>query len=101
MYETSGIPADQLSVTLLDAAKYGYGVGGSYQIYENVVVDLGWFQSFMGSWKNDSSTIARLSLQIDPVTQNIDETYDRLVAQGDYQSSTFILAGGLTYTFGK
>ena len=101
MYETSGIPPEQLSVTLLDAPKYGYGIGGSYGLSKNIVLDVGWFQSFMGSWDNETSSISRLSLQIDPLSQEINEVYDRLVAQGSYQSSAFIFAGGLTYTLGQ
>ena len=100
LFEQGGIPTSSINVSSIDRDKIGYGLGASYIFSDSFSMDLGFFQSFFGTWTIEDSSISRLAAEIDlsdfdNIEVNLIE--DRVVGNGTYSSNVFY--GGLSGTY--
>lgn len=97
LWEQGAIPAGNRNVSLVDGTKFGYGVGGTFQAWDRVAFDLGWFQSFMPRTTIDNSSVESIVLHWE-TGQIVD---GRNVGDGELGGSAKILGFGVNYAFGK
>jgi len=97
MMEGSAIPAETMSVGLVDGQKWGYGLGGTIKAHKRLDIDLGWFQSFLPEQTIENSQVKQIV--VDPFTGEFVD--GRVVGDGVLASHINILGGGINYYFGK
>ena len=97
LYETSAIPTQTQSVSLLDGPKVGYGLGITHNFSKRVSYDLGWFQSFIFERTIDDSDVRAITVN----WQTGDIVDGRVVGDGVLSGSSMLFGGGLNYHFGS
>ena len=95
-FETSAIPTETQSVSLVDGNKLGYGAGATFWAGDNCALDFGVFQSFLQERKITNSQAKQISIH--PLNGAFLE--GTVVGDGTFRSSVFIFGGGLNWYFG-
>jgi long-chain fatty acid transport protein len=101
LYETPGVPQNNLSVSLVDTEKIGLGLGGSWHSSSGLSLDIGLFTAFLPTVESEDSLGKRIAATVNVAEQEAEILEDRIVADGVYNSTTILGAVGLTYRFGQ
>ncbi len=96
LYETSGIPEETVSVSLVDGDKWGVGGGLSVYAWRGLALDMGYFQSWLPDRQITDSTLKAIA--VDPFSGEIID--GRTIGNGTLESSIRIMGAGLTFDFG-
>jgi long-chain fatty acid transport protein len=100
LYETSAISTKTVGVALVDADKWGYGLGGSLNLGNGLVVDLGLSQSFLDDLEITDSEVTQI--RVNPLAGAGEDTLVEgiVVGNGTMESSIFMVGAGLVWHFG-
>jgi long-chain fatty acid transport protein len=100
LYETSAIPTQTVGVSLVDANKWGYGLGGSMNLSNGLTVDLGISQTFLDSLDITDSEVSQI--RVNPLAGEGEDTLidGIIVGNGTMESSIFMVGAGLVWSFG-
>lgn len=101
LYETAGVPENNLSVSLVDTNKIGMGLGGSWHSASGLSLDVGFFTAFLPTVESKDSLGKRIAATVNVAEQEAAIIEDRIVADGVYSSNTILGSVGLTYRFGQ
>ena len=95
-YESSAIPPETQSVSLIDGGKLGYGLGGTFRASDRWALDFGLAQSFPESREITTSQVRQIS--VNPLTGDFLE--GEKIGNGSFQSSLLIFGAGVHWFFG-
>lgn len=105
-YETSAIPTEALSVSLVDGPKWGVAAGMSAMIKDRLSIDAGFIQSFIKTQEIRDSIVYRIEVPVDLVAvgfngEPLEVKNGPAVGNGTMKSSVTTGSVGLTYLWGK
>ena len=101
LYETSAIPTKTVGVGLVDANKWGYGVGGTVAVGQRgIELDFGLSQSFLQDLNITDSEVSQI--RVNPLAGEDEETLidGIVVGNGTIESSLIMFGAGLVWHFG-
>jgi long-chain fatty acid transport protein len=100
LYETSAIPTQTVGVSLVDAKKWGYGLGGSLGLGKNTELDIGISQSFFQDLDISDSEVTQI--RVNPLAGEGEDTLidGIVVGNGTIESSLFMVGVGIVKHFG-
>ena len=101
LFETAGVPQNNLSVSLVDTQKLGFGLGGSFHPSSKLSIDVGLFSAFLPTVESQGSLGKRIAATVNVPEQEAQIVEDRTVADGVYSSQTLLGSVGLTYRFAQ
>ena len=94
--EQSAVPTESLGVNVIDADKYGYGLGVSFQTGA-LIVDLGYGRTQFDSVEVTDSAVE--AIEVHGISGVVSEV-GKVVGNGKYDSSVDMTTIGLTWFFG-
>ncbi|NOY24250.1 MAG: hypothetical protein GXP62_00090 [Oligoflexia bacterium] len=105
-YETSAIPPEVVTVTLVDGKKWGLATGMSALIKDRISIDFGFIQSFIATQHITNSTYRRIEVPVDLVAvgfngEPLQIREGQVVGNGTLSSSVTVGSLGVTYLWGK
>jgi len=108
MYETSAIPTNTQSVSLVDGNKIAMGLGAGYQIKNRWAFDLGMNRTWILQREITGSEVARQEIAVNLAEalgdlENFNPTLGpgQTVGNGTFASQLLFVSAGLTFKFGK
>ena len=99
LFETAGVPQNNLSVSLVDTQK-NFGLGGSFHPSSKLSIDVGCL-AHSPTVESQGSLGKRIVATVNVPEQEAQIVEDRTVADGVYSSQTLLGSIGLTYRFAQ
>jgi long-chain fatty acid transport protein len=96
-YESAGVPEGTRSVFIPDAAKFGYGLGASWEVHDRVMLDFGFSQAIAPT--NLINGSVAYQVRVDPLSGAIGG--GKTVGNGDFGFLTTIGGVGVTWLLKK
>ncbi|MCB9778686.1 MAG: outer membrane protein transport protein [Alphaproteobacteria bacterium] len=104
-YETSGVPEGTVNVSLVDAPKFGYALGGGGRIADRVEIDAGFIHSFLKTRELTNSSVRRVEVPVDFGSVLAGEPLavqdGQVVGNGTMKSSYWMASLGVSVLFGQ
>lgn len=104
-YETGGVPAQVMTVALVDNDKFGFSLGATGIIADRFSIDVGFIHSMLGTQEIKNSGVARFEVPVDVASvldgEDLVIKDGIIVGNGSYKSSATMGSVGINYQFGK
>lgn len=101
-FETSAIPLQTQSVSLVDGFKVGYGLGVGMRVLKPITLDVSFAQSFIAEREITDSEVSIVQMELDLADPEASGIVDgKVVGNGTFASSLTMASLALTWRFGE